>query len=260
MNTKEITRHLATMAVLCLFAATARGQGASKDVNGDGRTDASDIQLVVNASLGLPVDFNADINGDQRIDAADIQITIAIALGTTENLFPDRYSLKVFDQGTYGDLVGVGVFLVRGTLVRSNDPTPAAISFRLNFEASVFRPMIQRGRDVVAVRSEFLRSWYRKTIAAATSEPSVVVMSVSGGFAEMTTFDNQISTNPVEVHDSARQENPFLMCTIFLEKLPGATGRTDITFSEISAAEATAATVPNFGSEGGVLDLDASGL
>jgi hypothetical protein len=260
MNTKEITQHLATMAVLCLFAMPAHGQGASKDVNGDGRTDASDIQLVVNASLGLPVDFNADINGDQRIDAADIQITIAIALGTTENLFPFGYSLKVFDQGTYGDLVGVGIFLVRGSLVRPNDPSPAAISFHLNFDASVFRPMIQRGRDVVAVRSEFLRSWYRKTIAAATPEPSVVAMSVSGGSTEMTTFDDQIASNPVETHNSTRQENPFLLGTIFLEKLPGATGRTEITFSDVAGAEASSTVIFDFGSEGGVFNLDASGL
>ena len=52
------------------------------DINGDGVTDASDIQLVINAALGFIIaPFDADINGDGAIDAVDIQLTTNAALG-----------------------------------------------------------------------------------------------------------------------------------------------------------------------------------
>jgi outer membrane protein assembly factor BamB len=53
------------------------------DVNGDGVVNALDVQLVINAALGLPVNpgFRADINGDGRVDAVDVQFVINVALG-----------------------------------------------------------------------------------------------------------------------------------------------------------------------------------
>ena len=52
------------------------------DINGDGVTDASDIQLVINAALGYIIaPFEADINGDGAIDAVDIQLVTNAALG-----------------------------------------------------------------------------------------------------------------------------------------------------------------------------------
>lgn len=51
------------------------------DVNGDGAVDASDIQTVINAALGVTVNPNADINGDGSVNAIDIQTVINAVLG-----------------------------------------------------------------------------------------------------------------------------------------------------------------------------------
>jgi hypothetical protein len=244
---------------VCAFAATAHAQGASKDVNGDGRTDASDIQLVVNASLGLPVDFNADINGDQRIDAADIQITIAIALGTTEDLFPGGYALKIFDQGTYGDLVGVGIFLVRGTDVRPNDPAPISIALEIVFDDAAFEPVSQFYNGVVTSPGELLGDWYQHTMWASSSD-SDTIYTVITGQSEITTFDDQFPSTRLREHDPTRQENPLLLGTFFLRKLPGATGQSEMTFRWADAYDENGDRLLEFSSEGGVFTLDPAGL
>jgi hypothetical protein len=55
---------------------------AHTDINESGQTDASDIQLVINAVLGVEIDgLSPDVNLDGRVDAADIQFTINSALG-----------------------------------------------------------------------------------------------------------------------------------------------------------------------------------
>jgi len=51
------------------------------DVNGDGRVDALDVQLVINAALGLEVMWDCDMDGDGYIDAVDVQLAINAALG-----------------------------------------------------------------------------------------------------------------------------------------------------------------------------------
>lgn len=56
----------------------------SGDVNGDGDVNAVDIQLVINAALGLSVgDVNANVDGDagNAVNAVDVQIVINQALG-----------------------------------------------------------------------------------------------------------------------------------------------------------------------------------
>jgi len=50
------------------------------DINGDGRVDASDIQLVINARFGLAVPYNTDVNGDSFVNALDVQIVTAALL------------------------------------------------------------------------------------------------------------------------------------------------------------------------------------
>lgn len=50
------------------------------DVNRDGKVAASDVQVVINAALGRPVEFNADVDGDGTVDASDIQNVIDIVL------------------------------------------------------------------------------------------------------------------------------------------------------------------------------------
>jgi hypothetical protein len=52
------------------------------DINGDGGVDASDIQLVINAVLGLDINgLIADVNTDAQVNASDIQLVINAVLG-----------------------------------------------------------------------------------------------------------------------------------------------------------------------------------
>jgi len=53
------------------------------DVNGDGVVNAVDVQLVINAALGIEIDpsYDADINGDGTVNAVDVQLVINAALG-----------------------------------------------------------------------------------------------------------------------------------------------------------------------------------
>ncbi len=51
------------------------------DVNGDEAINAVDVQLVINAALGLPFHGEPDINADDAIDAVDIQLVVNAALG-----------------------------------------------------------------------------------------------------------------------------------------------------------------------------------
>jgi len=51
------------------------------DINSDGVVDAIDVQLVINAVLGIPVDYDCDVNADRYINAIDVQTVINAALG-----------------------------------------------------------------------------------------------------------------------------------------------------------------------------------
>jgi len=53
------------------------------DVNCDSFINAIDVQLVINAALGIAIDpaFNADINRDGPVNAVDVQLVINAALG-----------------------------------------------------------------------------------------------------------------------------------------------------------------------------------
>ena len=50
------------------------------DVDGNGHTDAVDIQVAINSALGLATDYLGDINHDGASDAVDIQLVINAAL------------------------------------------------------------------------------------------------------------------------------------------------------------------------------------
>lgn len=50
------------------------------DINGDGRVDASDVQLVINARFGLVGPFDTDVNGDSTVNCLDVQIVTAALL------------------------------------------------------------------------------------------------------------------------------------------------------------------------------------
>ena len=50
------------------------------DVNGDGNTIVSDVQVIINEALGVATAVN-DLNGDGAVNVADVQIVINAALG-----------------------------------------------------------------------------------------------------------------------------------------------------------------------------------
>jgi len=51
------------------------------DVDFSGSVNAVDVQLVINAALGIQVEQNCDINGDGSVNAVDVQLVINAALG-----------------------------------------------------------------------------------------------------------------------------------------------------------------------------------
>ena len=61
--------------------------GVAGDVDGDGVVNAVDVQLVINAALGIAINpaFKPDINGDGVVNAIDVQLVINAALGIAIN-------------------------------------------------------------------------------------------------------------------------------------------------------------------------------
>jgi hypothetical protein len=57
------------------------GQAPRTDVNRDGAVNAIDVQLVINAALGLLVDYDCDVDEDGTVNAIDVQLVINAALG-----------------------------------------------------------------------------------------------------------------------------------------------------------------------------------
>ncbi len=53
---------------------------AQVDINHDGHVLADDVQLCINALLGLPVPYNCDVDGDGRVTSADVQAVVWAAL------------------------------------------------------------------------------------------------------------------------------------------------------------------------------------
>ncbi len=51
------------------------------DVNHDGAVNAIDVQLVINAALGLTTGYDSDVDNNGNVDAVDIQLVINATLG-----------------------------------------------------------------------------------------------------------------------------------------------------------------------------------
>ena len=72
----SVSGNTATRVDIALVHA---GSGPT-DINGDNAVDAVDVQLVINAALGLASRYNCDVDGT-GVSATDIQLTINAALG-----------------------------------------------------------------------------------------------------------------------------------------------------------------------------------
>jgi 6-phosphogluconolactonase (cycloisomerase 2 family) len=65
-----------------LLVGEAPPTGDLTDINGDNTVDAVDVQLVINAVLGLSIGaLDADVNADGDINAVDVQVVINTVLG-----------------------------------------------------------------------------------------------------------------------------------------------------------------------------------
>jgi hypothetical protein len=60
---------------------TVTDSGIDGDVNGDDSVNAIDVQLVINAALGIDTICSCDINGDGPVNAVDVQLVINAVLG-----------------------------------------------------------------------------------------------------------------------------------------------------------------------------------
>lgn len=63
-------------------SATTQAAAASTDVNGDGATNVTDVQIAVNQALGAASCGAGDVNGDGACNVTDVQKVINAALGT----------------------------------------------------------------------------------------------------------------------------------------------------------------------------------
>ena len=64
-----------------IIYAIAVSSAASGDVNFSGNVDAIDVQMTINAALGLAGIYSCDINRNFAVDAIDVQLVINAALG-----------------------------------------------------------------------------------------------------------------------------------------------------------------------------------
>lgn len=63
-----------------LIAAWMNQVDSPLDVNGSGEINIVDVQLVVNALLGMPIVHNADVDSSGKVDATDLQLVILAVL------------------------------------------------------------------------------------------------------------------------------------------------------------------------------------
>jgi hypothetical protein len=73
---------IVALASLCVFVPRARAQAWKGDLNSDGSTNVTDLQLLVNLILAGRVSVGSDVNGDGRVDVVDVQQLVNIILGT----------------------------------------------------------------------------------------------------------------------------------------------------------------------------------
>jgi hypothetical protein len=154
MNVRSI---LCVIAFACLIALPGGAQTALGDVNGDSAADAIDVQLTINAVLGLDIgDLNADVNNDFVINAVDVQFVINGALGLLGDLFTITPTGGEIEVATSGGAIVSLVFPANAIIgsadivIKPQEPVapawlnismePAGLKFRERVEITVTAP------------------------------------------------------------------------------------------------------------------------
>lgn len=70
-----------TFFVVCLWTSTVQAAPPAADVDGNGKVNALDVQVVINGVLGIGTHLSQDINFDSRVNALDIQLVVNAVLG-----------------------------------------------------------------------------------------------------------------------------------------------------------------------------------
>lgn len=90
------------------FAATAQSHFC--DVNTAGGIDAVDVQLVINAALGLIPSGLCNVNGAGEVDAIDVQLVVNAALGLpVGRIVPDVFEMNESDAHAAITVAGLAV-------------------------------------------------------------------------------------------------------------------------------------------------------
>ncbi len=121
-----------TFCFLSTISLTESGALVAGDVNASGEVNALDVQLVINAALGLTVQYDCDIDISSEVNAVDVQLVINAALGLSIDADSDGLSdaaesnlnTDPDDFDTDDDGVGDGQEVLDGTDpgVMVNDP------------------------------------------------------------------------------------------------------------------------------------------
>ena len=82
MKTKGFLLFVA-FCVVSSVSSTAEGVLVAGDVNVSGEVNALDVQVVINAALGLSVEHDCDIDISSEVDAVDVQLVINAAFCAT---------------------------------------------------------------------------------------------------------------------------------------------------------------------------------
>lgn len=180
-----VTRTSAAVSAL-FFCALAYGQSHFCDVNGRDGVNATDVQLVINAALGLIDEPSCNLNGIGDVDAIDVQIVINAALNLEVGVsVPDVVGMMhpsareaMGKMGFSCDLEEEQNGAPYGCIIRQN-PLPGSI--------------VREPGDVALVMSSGTVTWTELTVTLPGDVPLVLVSLPGGTFMMGRSDDEQDS-------------------------------------------------------------------
>ena len=198
------------------------------DINEDSAVDASDVQLVINAALGIDISpYDADVNADGAVNAADVQITINTSLGKSVEPFHVRSGLlssaAKLTLGTGAVNSGEVAFAVNLELGAATVDCPSTINATLTFDPLVITPSDTSAFDTNAA----FGTAYGKTLEGNDPTSGIVKIVVGG-----------INTN--EITDATIEVG-----TITFDITGSTNDSTNLTWSDVRMTDGTAFPLEN---------------